>query len=206
VTSETKPLSGVKIRLEGSKLTSIWTDANGYYTFSDLRAGGSYTIAPVAAMNFKPSSRSFNDLRRDESADFFTQSDAVTPTSTLTPTVTTTSTSNQECSATDQLSASRTVKSFEPGWRQQIQREQARIIRENVPNNIEHAEASVEKIDFQYLFTKPCAMAVVTVTYTWRVSWPANPVSPGKNKNIPRERRYICGKGFGMWACTLALR
>ena len=204
--SGTKLLSSVKIKLEGSKLTSIWTDANGYYSFSDLRAGGSYTIAPVAAGKFKPSSRTFNDLRRDESADFYGQNDATTPTSTLTPTSTSPSTSKQECSETDQISASRTVKSFEPGWYRAIQGEQARIIRENVPNNIEHAEASLEQIQFQYLFTKPCAMAVVTVTYTWRVSWPAVPGSPAKSKNVPRERRYICVKGFGMWGCTMASR
>jgi hypothetical protein len=201
VRSETKPLSGVKIKLEGSKLTLIWTDANGYYAFSDLRAGGDYIISPMAPMNFKPSSRTFNDLRRDESADFFGKNDA-----TLTPTPTPTPAPKQECSEADQISALKSLRSLEPGWRRQIQGEQAKIIKENVPNNIENAEASLEKIEFQYSFPKPCAEAVVTVIYTWRVSWPANPVSPGKSKNVPKERRFICRKLWGMWGCTLALR
>jgi len=193
---ESTPLNGVKIKLEGSKLTSTTTNANGYYTFSDLRAGGSYTISPIAPMNFKPSNRSFNDLRRDESADFFGESDA-TPTPTPTPT----STPKQECSDADQISALNTLKSFVPGWRRQIQGEQAKVRAENVPNNIENAEASLGEIEFQYSFTKPCRAAVVTASYAWRVYWPPNPVSPGKSKSVPRKRKIICGKLLGVWGC-----
>ena len=198
VTSESKPLSNVKINLEGSKLASVWTDANGYYTFSDLPVGGSYTITPLAPMSFKPSSRVFNNLRSDESADFFIQNDA-TPTPTPTPTPTTTPT--PECSEADQISA---LKSLEPGWRGQLQREQARIIKENAPD-IEKAEAGLERIDFQYSFPKPCATAMVTVIYTWRVSWPATPVSLGKSKNVTKETRFICRKLPDGWSCPPAL-
>ncbi|HET6975409.1 MAG TPA: hypothetical protein VFI24_03740 [Pyrinomonadaceae bacterium] len=209
--SETKPLSGVKINLEGLKLTSIWTDANGYYAFTDLPAGGSYTITPMGPMNFKPSRRTFDDLRNDQSADFFVPNEATptptpTPTMTQSPTPTPTPTPKPECSEADQVNALRGLKSLEPSWRRKIQGEQAQIIRENVPNNIQNAEARLEGIDFQYSFTKPCAVAVLTIRYTWLVSWPANPLSQGKNKNVPKERKYLCGGRLGMWSCPLELR
>ncbi len=70
VTDTRGPLAGAKINLEGSKLTSTLTDANGYYTFSDLREGGSYSVIPKGHLSFSPASRSFNNLRRNESADF----------------------------------------------------------------------------------------------------------------------------------------
>lgn len=64
-----QPLAGIKITIAGSKLTST-TNANGNYNFSDLRAGGSYTITPSGEMNFTPPNRSFDNLRQDETADF----------------------------------------------------------------------------------------------------------------------------------------
>ena len=70
VRSGNQNLRDVKISLEGSKLTSTTTDANGYYSFSDLRADGTYTITPRGAMPFDPPRRTFNNLRHDESADF----------------------------------------------------------------------------------------------------------------------------------------
>jgi hypothetical protein len=191
VRSETKPLSNVKINLEGSKLTSVWTDANGNYTFSDLQAGGTYIITPIVSRSFKPSSRTFNDLRRNESADFFGQDDA-TPTPTPTPTP------KHECSETDQI---KTLRSFEPSWRRQIQGEQTKIMAENVPKNIEKAEASLGHIEFQYSFPQPCKAAVVMATYEWRISWPANPVSPGKSKSVRKEKSFFCGKLLGFWGC-----
>lgn len=70
VMSASGPLRDVTVMLEGSKLTSTTTDANGNYTFDDLSAGGSYTINPRAQARFSPPSRSFNELRQNESADF----------------------------------------------------------------------------------------------------------------------------------------
>jgi hypothetical protein len=71
VTIAGQPSAGVKVRLEGSKATIAMTDQNGYYTFSDLRAGGSYTVTPLRdKTNFKPFNRSFDNLKQDGSADF----------------------------------------------------------------------------------------------------------------------------------------
>ncbi len=64
-------LSGVKINIEGTKLTSTTTDANGRYSFTGLTAGGSYTITPInLKTNFSPSSRFLANLSKDEAADF----------------------------------------------------------------------------------------------------------------------------------------
>jgi hypothetical protein len=69
--AESQPLGGVKIMLDGAKTSSTTTDANGNYTFSDLVAGGSYSLTPARAkVNFTPSNRSFNNLRKDGTADF----------------------------------------------------------------------------------------------------------------------------------------
>ena len=54
VMSGSQPLGGVKVSLEGSSLTSTTTDANGNYSFSNLRAGGTYTITPRAQVEFSP--------------------------------------------------------------------------------------------------------------------------------------------------------
>jgi hypothetical protein len=104
------PLRHIKVSLEGSMATSATTDNNGYYSFSNLQAGGSYTITPRES-RLTPHNRFFDNLRRDESGDFF-QSDATpTPTPTPTPTVTETWTpspspeikeTKPECSEADQ--------------------------------------------------------------------------------------------------------
>jgi hypothetical protein len=203
--SASQPLSGVKITLEGSKLTSATTDGGGYYAFSDLRAGGTYIITPRASVNFKPSRRSLNNLQRDESADFFGEREATpTPTPTPTPTLTATPTPTpkQECSEADQFNTLQTLRNFEPRWRSQIQGERAKIIAESVPNNFEYAEAQavLGEIEFQYSFPKPCKAAVVTARYTWQVSYLV-PGVPRKSKSVPRQRTISCGKLFGMWGC-----
>src|ERR1700674_435444 len=59
VTSNGKPLNGVNITLKGAKAASTTTDQNGNYRFSDLAAGGSYTITPDRPKtDFTPGSRS----------------------------------------------------------------------------------------------------------------------------------------------------
>jgi hypothetical protein len=68
-------LRDVKISLEGSKLTSTMTDANGYYSFSELRADGTYTVTPRGNMRFNPPRRPFDKLRHDEAADFIVQTE-----------------------------------------------------------------------------------------------------------------------------------
>lgn len=113
-------------------------------------------------------------------------------------------TSTQECSEADRISALKTLRSLERGWRRQIQSEQATIINENVPSDFRSAEAGLEKVEFRYTFPQPCAAAVVTVTYTWQLSWPANPVTPAGSKNVSKERTFMCRKFRGRWNCPTA--
>lgn len=66
-----QPLSGVTLMLGGTITASVTTNPSGSYAFSNLPAGGSYTVTPVRAkMNFTPPSRSLNNLKQDGSADF----------------------------------------------------------------------------------------------------------------------------------------
>ena len=71
-----EPLSGITIRLGGTKTDSTMTNAEGRYTFSKLPADGNYTITPVRErMSFTPPTIPFNKLRQDGSADFIVRKD-----------------------------------------------------------------------------------------------------------------------------------
>jgi hypothetical protein len=187
VTDARGPLVGITIRLDGTKTDSTATNASGNYTFSNLPAGGNYNITTRAEMKFKPANHSFDNLRHDESADFLGQNDPPPPPPP------------NPCSEADQNRALNTLRSFEPRWRQQIEGERARIIKENVPGDIQaaHAEASLGEIDFQYAFPKPCKAAVVTARYVWQI---VSPLASGR-KSVSRQRIIGCGKFLGGWVC-----
>ena len=64
-------LGGVTVNLSGTVTVSTVTDANGNYQFSNLPAGGNYTVTPVLSNHvFTPSSRTFNNLNTNQVADF----------------------------------------------------------------------------------------------------------------------------------------
>ena len=190
VMSATQPLGGVKVKLEGSKLTSTTTDAGGNYTFGDLRAGGSYTITPRALTSFKPASRSFDNLRRDESADFLGLV-KLEVTQTTTPT---------ECSETEKehIGAS-LIATFGDRWRRNIERERSRIIAETVNVDVKNAVANLGPIEFQPTVTK-CSAALVTARYAWQVK--ADLPQGLKVVTVRRESRFVCTKVFGAWLCN----
>jgi hypothetical protein len=208
------PRGGVKISLEGSKLTSTTTDASGYYTFSELRAGGSYTVAPRGQAKFEPSRRSFNNLRRDEGADFYQNDATPTPTptptpklvlaTTPTPTPTPTPPTKPECTDAEQNAVVQTIRSFEPRWRREIEGERSRIIAQNAPEaapgHPPGAEATLSQIEFQYAFPQRCKSAVVTASYVWRINY-FSAAAPAKSKNVARRRIIGCRKFFGAWVC-----
>ncbi len=63
---------GVTVRLIQLQTTSVTTDANGIYSFTDLPAGQNYTIVPVIKdfFVFVPGSKVINDLSADSTVDF----------------------------------------------------------------------------------------------------------------------------------------
>ena len=67
-------MASVIITLSGSQTGAVQTDVNGNYGFGNLAAGGNYTLTPSkAAFTFTPTSRSFNVLSGDQTADFTVQ-------------------------------------------------------------------------------------------------------------------------------------
>jgi|GEM_PF-2421134 len=179
VMSATQPLAGVKVKLEGSKLTSVTTDVDGNYTFADLRAGGSYTITPQAPTSFKPASRFFDNLRRNEAADFLG------------------STPPQECSETEKRRiGSSLIARFGELWQRNIERERSRIISEAL--NVKNAVATLSPIEFQPAVTK-CSVALVTARYSWQVK--ADLPQGLKVVNVPKVKRFPCTKVLGGWHC-----
>lgn len=65
------PINGVQINLTGTKTATRQTDANGYYQFAELAAGGTYTVTPNSSLlSFDPEQQTFNALSADQTADF----------------------------------------------------------------------------------------------------------------------------------------
>ncbi len=66
------PLSGAEVVLnDGTSLTSVFTESDGSYQFSRLRAGGSYTVsASKPHFTMTPTSQTFNNLNSDQVLDF----------------------------------------------------------------------------------------------------------------------------------------
>ncbi|MCI0392688.1 MAG: SBBP repeat-containing protein [Acidobacteria bacterium] len=64
-------LAGVSVTIRGDQLGGQQTDNNGIYQFAGLTIGGAYTVSPSSdSYSFEPASRSFADLRSDQTADF----------------------------------------------------------------------------------------------------------------------------------------
>ena len=197
VTYAGQPLSGVKIMLEGSKLTSTMTDANGNYTFSELRAGGSYTVTPRAKVNLTPLSRSFTNLTQDQSANFSGVRKDDSPPGPAKDD----SPPPPKCSDDDKSFEGKTIgERLSATWRKKIEGERARIIAENVRDG-EAGEASLSPIEYQSAFPRGCKVAVITLTYTWLIKT-SSPVIPARTLRVPKRKLFACSKVFGSWVCT----
>jgi hypothetical protein len=62
-------IQGVSVRLRGTRNLTVTTNSNGGYTFSNLPAGGNYTVKPVlGGMSFDPLSKSFSNLSANQGA------------------------------------------------------------------------------------------------------------------------------------------
>jgi len=84
ITEGTNSLANVGVSITGSNRPATATDANGNYSFTALAAGGSYIVTPsLARYTFAPSSRTFNNLSANQTANF-----AATPIPKQTPVIT----------------------------------------------------------------------------------------------------------------------
>ncbi|HEX8247520.1 MAG TPA: FG-GAP-like repeat-containing protein [Pyrinomonadaceae bacterium] len=71
VTYNNLPVSGATVTLSGATNATTTTDAGGFYQFSGLAAGGSYTVSPSFPRHyFTPANRTFNNLSSNQTADF----------------------------------------------------------------------------------------------------------------------------------------
>jgi biotin operon repressor len=79
--SQNVGLAGVLMSLTGSASTTTPTSGSGNYSFSQLDAGGTYTVTPsLGNTTFSPPSRTFNSLSINQTADFATGSTPPIPT------------------------------------------------------------------------------------------------------------------------------
>jgi hypothetical protein len=135
-------------------------------------------------MNFTPSSRSFNNLRQDETAHFsgLGQDDSTPP---------------QACSDADKSQEGKAISDrLSAGWRKKIEGERARVMPVGVA-----AEASLSPIEYQSAFPRGCKVALVTLTYEWRLKT-SSPTEPAKILRVPKTKSFGCVKVFGSWSCT----
>lgn len=194
VTTAGQPVAGVRLKLEGSKLTSTTTDGNGYYAFNDLRAGGNYAVTPVQGkMNLTPQNRSFNNLTHDESADFNGLREREPDPDPDTKSI-------SKCTEDDENRERRKIRaSYEAGWLDGIRGERPKVIA-GIVRDGEVAEAALRTSDPQISFFEECRVAHVAVRYEWQVNTFFNG-RPARVLNLPKQRRYICGKVLGGWFC-----
>jgi len=179
VTDAKGPLDGVKITLEGSKLTSTMTGANGNYRFSDLPAGGNYTITPYRAKtDFTPGSHTVSKLTKDESADFFA-SGKRDP--------------SPVCTDADKSREQKTIiDRFGAGWKGRIEGDPPKISAHELAVG---QKATLGPIEYKFTFVNACTGAFITATYAWEVATPV-----GRTR-VPREKRFGCFKVVGRWTC-----
>ncbi len=65
------PLSGAAVTLSGTTSGAATTSATGYYSFTGLPMGGTYTVAPSpAGLTFNPASATFTNLTSSQAANF----------------------------------------------------------------------------------------------------------------------------------------
>ena len=64
-------VSGVVVTLSGAQTATRTTDASGNYSFTNLAAGGNYTVTPsLANSTFNPPNATFANLQSDQTANF----------------------------------------------------------------------------------------------------------------------------------------
>lgn len=169
--------------LKGARTAETTTNVNGYYTFLNLPAGGSYTVTPISGkIEFTPRSHFLNNLGKDESADFsgLIQSDLPA-----------------ECSDTDKDRERKAIiERFGTVWRRGVEAEQEKLTSGNAPYGVPNAGASLGPVKYQTTFLRNCTAAVVTARYFWEVTGPAGPT------RVPKEKRFACAKLGGIWLCN----
>ncbi|HKV37118.1 MAG TPA: SdrD B-like domain-containing protein [Pyrinomonadaceae bacterium] len=191
-----QPVAGVKVRLEGSKLTTATTDGSGYYAFSDLRAGGSYSVTPLRdKTNFKPFNRSFDNLTQDGSADFNGDGERVRePERDSKP--------ESKCTEADESRESKIIiDTYGAAWRESVERDRQKVIRENTRDG-EEAEAILVPREPYIVFVKECKAATVFYKYVWQIKVTANAQRLPRELNVSKQRTSGCGKMLGRWYCT----
>ncbi|HEX6625240.1 MAG TPA: Ig-like domain-containing protein, partial [Pyrinomonadaceae bacterium] len=71
VTNGSGPLYGVKLALSGNQSATATTNANGDFVFTNVAAGGGYTVTPAAGgYTFSPSALTLNNVTASQTANF----------------------------------------------------------------------------------------------------------------------------------------
>lgn len=192
-----QPVAGVKVRLEGLKATTATTDGSGYYAFSDLRAGGGYSVTPLRdKTNFKPFNRSFDNLTQDGSADFAGDGERE-------PEREPERDSKPESKCTrDDVDRDRKIiiDMYSARWRESVERERRKVIAESARDGLT-AEATLVPQEPQIMFVKECKAATVTYKYIWKIKV-FDAATPVRDLNVPKQRIFGCGKMLGRWFCS----
>ncbi len=149
-------------------------------------------------MNFTPGSRSFSNLMQDASADF-TGLTEPEPKPDFIPDFKLDVRPAPQCTQADESRERRNIIArYGIGWEESIKGERQKVIAANVREG-EEAEATLGPLESQIGFSE-CKVAYVAVRYVWRINIYTNGRA-ARVLNVPRQRRWICGKVMGGWTC-----
>lgn len=110
-------------------------------------------------------------------------------------------TPSPECSDADASRIRTTIfNRFTGAWQQAIEGERNQIVARYAVPGVPPPEASLGEVGYDLIFVKPCKAAVVRATYTWQVRTNLN--GTVRSVNVPREKRFACGKVLGAWFCS----
>lgn len=129
------------------------------------------------------------------------------PTITLKPSPTPTPTPTPTCSKADESRERESIiRKYGDIWGQVIQGDRSTIIAGKAPDGAKNAEAWLAgALKFESAFSKACTESLVTVRYTWNVSYQeinvATQTRTPKVVTVAQNKRFRCVKSSGAWHC-----
>lgn len=84
------------------------------------------------------------------------------------------------------------IERYGAAWRRSIESDRREIIARAGPAG---AGARLGSTGYEIRFLKGCNQASVTLRYEWHADTPVGAL------NVPKERRFVCGKIQGVWIC-----
>jgi len=104
------------------------------------------------------------------------------------------------CSAADEKRNEQAIRNYSSAWKKTIEGEREKIIKQHATEGVGKIDSSLGEIELQINFITPCATAVVTANYAWKLSYSLSP-DTRRTKTVSMRRTIPCRKVLGKWFC-----